>query len=173
MKALATASAVVGKFMMAKSLKKSDEEILADFGAERDSSEDDFDTVMKQQIQESRKIDQASKVPKKTLGKLMSKAKKLTKKSSMDSGAGTPFSPGGMLDETGFNIAMVSKLATFQKQTRILIAAASVSGQFASLEELTKTWMTGIPTSIRFLGRSCRVKKFKMINSLKFAYIFR
>jgi hypothetical protein len=56
-------------------------------------------------------------------------------------------------------MAMVSKLAAFQKNTRVLVAAASNPGQTVSFDDLTRTWMTGIPTSIRFLGRSCRVTK--------------
>jgi hypothetical protein len=30
----------------------------------------------------------------------------------------------------------------------------------ANLEEITRAWMTGIPTSIRFLGKSYRVVSF-------------
>ncbi len=58
------------------------------------------------------------------------------------------------------SLDMVSKLAQFQRQTRFLIAAAYVGSHLAPLDELKKTWLTGIPTSIRFLGRSCRVSIF-------------
>ena len=57
----------------------------------------------------------------------------------------------------GVSMTMLSKMAAFQKHSKILIAAAYVGGTLAPWDQLTKTWMTGIPTSVRFLGRSCRV----------------
>jgi hypothetical protein len=58
----------------------------------------------------------------------------------------------------GLTLTTLTKVAAFQKSTKILVAAAYVGGQIAPWEQLTKTWATGIPTSIRFLGRSCRVR---------------
>ena len=146
MKSIQSATMVVGTLMKKRANKKTDDEILAGFGAERDSSEEDF------------KIDKSSKSeePKEKkkpgfgmkFGKMASKARQMSTASDKDAAAE---------DNLGVSLKSLSKMATFQKSTKILIAAAYVGSAFMAGDTLTRTWMTGIPTSIRFLGRSCKV----------------
>ena len=82
---------------------------------------------------------------------------------SIDSGPNTPlpFGVGGGGDDAessgGFSIHSLSKMAATQRQARVLIAAAAMGSQIATMEELTKNWVTGAPTSIQFLGKFCKV----------------
>ena len=149
MKSFQSATMVVGRFMKKKANKKTDDEILAGFGAERDSSEEDF------KIDKSSKSEDTSKKegPKKSaigmkFGKMASIAKR--QMSTASDTAAEESNP-------GVSLKSLSKMATFQKSTKVLIAAAYVGSAFMAGDTLAKTWMTGIPTSIRFLGRSCKV----------------
>ena len=83
---------------------------------------------------------------------------------SIDSGSNTPLPfgvGGGGGDDAessgGFSIHSLSKMAASQRQARVLIAAAAMGSQIATMEELTKNWVTGAPTSIQFLGKFCKV----------------
>lgn len=141
---------VVGRFMKKKSNKKTDEEVLAGFGAEHESSEEDF------KVNKSSKSEEPAKKSiggglKNKFGKMASMAKRQISTASDTS------KPEAAEDNPGVSLTMLSKMATFQKSTKILIAAAYVGSAFMAGDTLAKTWMTGIPTSIRFLGRSCKV----------------
>ena len=83
---------------------------------------------------------------------------------SIDSGSNTPLPfgvGGGGGDDAessgGFSIHSLSKMAAVQRQARVIIAAAAMGSQIATMDELTKNWVTGAPTSIQFLGKSCKV----------------
>lgn len=158
-RSLQSASMILGKFITAKASKKSEDEVLAGFGEEKDSSSDEelkLPALEKQSSKEEAAPANPFAMGKKKnllgkIGKAASVAKsRLQSAASIDaeSDAG-----GGAV-----SLTMLSKMAAFQKHTKLLIAAAYVGGQLAPWDQLTKTWMTGIPTSIRFLGRSCRVR---------------
>ena len=142
---LQTASVVVGKFMKQKTNKKTDEEILEGFGAEKESSEEEG---LRIEIEK-----EAVKKPpalKNKFGRMASMAKNRQMSVASDTGGQDDPNAGGL------SLTMLSKVASFQKSTKILIAAAYVGSAFMAGDTLAKTWMTGIPTSIRFLGRSCK-----------------
>lgn len=143
---------VVGRFMKKKSNKKTDDEVLAGFGAEHESSEEDFKVTKNGKA--------ADEPAKKSIGGLKNKFGKMAsmakRQISTASDTSNKTEAGGE-DNQGVSLTMLSKMATFQKSTKILIAAAYVGSAFMAGDTLAKTWMTGIPTSIRFLGRSCKV----------------
>ena len=163
-KSLQSASMILGKFIKTKSSKKTEDEVLAGFGAEKESSSDEELKITKPMLEKQISKEEAHTVRKKgLLGKIGRAASVAKSKMKSGSSIDEPESGGGG-DQGGVSLTMLSKMATFQKQTRLLIAAAYVGGQLAPWDALTKTWGTGIPTSIRFLGRSSRVStkiKFK------------
>ncbi len=154
-KSLQSASMILGRFIKAKTVKKSEDEVLAGFGAEKENSSDDDNIKNTLERQASVPKEEPTTRKKGLLGKIGRAAS--VAKSRLKSGASFD-TPADGPDGGGVSLTMLSKMATFQKQTRILIAAAYVGGQIAPWDQLTKTWLTGIPTSIRFLGRSCRVR---------------
>jgi hypothetical protein len=94
MKSLQSASMIVGRFMKAKSLKKSDDEILAGFGAEKNGSDDELDAILNEikNVEETPRHSTTAasfKTPKSSVGKMFGKLAK--KQISIESGATTPF----------------------------------------------------------------------------------
>lgn len=152
MKSLQSATMVVGRFMKKKSNKKTDEEVLAGFGAEHESSEEDFKVNKTPKVAEEPAKKSIGGGLKNKFGKMASMAKR-----QMSTASDTSNKPEAAEENPGVSLTMLSKMATFQKSTKILIAAAYVGSAFMAGDTLAKTWMTGIPTSIRFLGRSCKV----------------
>ena len=72
--------------------------------------------------------------------------------------------PGGGDDADssgGFSIHSLSKMANIQKASRVVVAAAIISNQMATLEELSKAWNQGL--EFMFFNRKFDMFRYKMI----------
>ena len=72
--------------------------------------------------------------------------------------------PGGGDDADssgGFSIHSLSKMANIQKASRVVVAAAIISNQMATLEELSKAWNQGL--EFMFFKRKFDMFRYKMI----------
>ena len=73
--------------------------------------------------------------------------------------------PGGGDDADlsgGFSIHSLSKMANIQKASRVVVAAAIISNQMATLEELSKAWNQGL--EFMFFKPKYFVMKWSKIN---------
>ena len=74
--------------------------------------------------------------------------------------------PGGGDDADssgGFSIHSLSKMANIQKASRDVVAAAIISNQMATLEELSKAWNQGL--EFMFFNRKFDMLRYKMIKN--------